>query len=197
MPSVLPRSSTSSELRTLPLAAPHRRVRRRHVPCKGEQQRQRVLGRGDGVAGRRIDDSDAGVGRGGEVDVVDADPGPADDRQALAGGDCLGVDLDLAAHEQGVVLGQDAQELAALEPGPYLDVMVGTQDRQPFLCEGLGDQDAFPVVGGGGEIGHLDPRRSGGRGEDGLSLRRAASSAAAASAAALAPAPGSPARRAR
>ena len=46
--------------------------------------------------------------RGIEIDVVDADAGPADDLEPVAGGrDHLGVDLDLAADDERVVVGQD------------------------------------------------------------------------------------------
>ena len=48
-----------------------------------------------------------------EVDVVDADPGPADDDQPRAGGDQLGVDLDLAADDERVVVGDDRAQLVA------------------------------------------------------------------------------------
>ena len=49
------------------------------VRASAVEQRDRVLGRRDRVAGRRVDDRDPGPRRGLEVDVVDADPGPADD----------------------------------------------------------------------------------------------------------------------
>ena len=58
------------------------------------------------------------AGRGVEVDVVDADAGPADDLEPVAGGDHAGVDLDLAADDQRVVVGQDRAELVrATGPG--------------------------------------------------------------------------------
>jgi len=53
------------------------------------------------------------VGRGVQVDVVDADTSPADDLQPRARGDGRGVDLDLAADDQRVVVGQDRAQLVA------------------------------------------------------------------------------------
>ena len=68
----------------LPVAGAHRRVPGRDPPGEPVQERQRVLGRGDRVAGRRVDDDDPGPGRGVEVDVVDAHAGPPDDERAGA-----------------------------------------------------------------------------------------------------------------
>ena len=48
------------------------------------EERERVLGGRDRVAGRGVDDRDPGPRRGVEIDVVDADAGPADDDQARA-----------------------------------------------------------------------------------------------------------------
>ena len=87
MPSVRPRSS-----RPVNWARFHspRRIEASaggHPAGDAVQERQRVLGGGDRVAGRSVDDDDAGPGRGLEVDVVDADPGPPDDDQPRPGGD--------------------------------------------------------------------------------------------------------------
>ena len=95
------------ELRALPLAASHRRVGGGRPAGDAVEQREGVLGGGDRVAGRRVDDRDPGPRRGIEVDVVDADAGPADDDEPRPGGDQLGVDLDLAADDERVVVGQD------------------------------------------------------------------------------------------
>ena len=107
MPERLAAQLDARELRPLPLAAAHRGVGGRGLAGEPEQQRERVLGGGDRVAGRRVDDGDPGPGRRLEVDVVDADAGPADDDEPRPGGDQLGVDLDLAADDERVVVGQD------------------------------------------------------------------------------------------
>ena len=101
----------------------HRGVGGGYVAGEREQERQRVLGGGDRVAGRGVDDDDAGRRGGGDVDVVDADAGPADDDEAPPGGDGLGVGLDAAADEQRVVLGQRGQELLAGEADADVDVV--------------------------------------------------------------------------
>ena len=69
------------ELGPLPLAAADRGVGRGDLAGDAVQQGERVLGGRDRVAGRGVDDGDPGPRRRVEVDVVDADPGPADDRQ--------------------------------------------------------------------------------------------------------------------
>ena len=50
-----------------------RGVRRRDVAGGGEHQRDGELGGADDVGGRRVDDHDAGLGGGADVDVVEAD----------------------------------------------------------------------------------------------------------------------------
>ena len=70
-----------------------------------------MLGSSDRVAGRRVDDRDPGRGRRLEVDVVDADAGPANDLQPGAGGDHVAIDRDLAPDHQGVVAGNDGAQV--------------------------------------------------------------------------------------
>ena len=77
-PSVLSSSSTPEYLARSQRPAIERGVRLRNVAGQREQQRQRVLGRGDDVRLRRVGDDDAVLGRRRHVDVVDADAGAAD-----------------------------------------------------------------------------------------------------------------------
>jgi hypothetical protein len=44
-----------------------------------------VFGRRHDVGGRRIDDQDSALGAGIDVDVIETDPGPADDSKAISG----------------------------------------------------------------------------------------------------------------
>ncbi len=141
MPSVRPRSSRPvncarfhSPRRSDASAAAIRRATR-------VEQRQRVLGRRDRVAGRGIDDDDARAGRRLEVDVVDADPGPPDDGQPRPRRDELGIDLDLAADDQRVVVGQDRAQLVTRQARPLVDLVAGTQELDALLGDRLGDED--------------------------------------------------------
>ena len=76
-----PAQLQAGELGTLPLAAAERGIGRRDLAGDAVEQGQGVLGGRDRVPGRRVDDDDAGARRGLEIDVVDADAGPSDDRQ--------------------------------------------------------------------------------------------------------------------
>ena len=100
-----------------------------------------MLGGRDRVAGRGVDDGDAGARRRVEIDVVDADAGPPDDDQARPGGDQLGVDLDLAADDERVVVGQDRAELVARQARTLVDLVVGAEELDALLGDRLGDED--------------------------------------------------------
>jgi hypothetical protein len=131
----------SGELRPLPLSPPDGRVSRRDLAGDAVEQGERVLGRRDRVACRRVHDRDPCPRCSVQVDVIDADPGPADDLELRAGRDHRRVDLDLAPNDESVVLAEDRAELVAREPGPLVDVMGGPQDRHPFGSNRLRDED--------------------------------------------------------
>ena len=125
----------------LPLAPAHRGVGGGGLVGQREHQGDRLLGRRDGVAGRGVDDHDAGLGGGLEVDVVDADAGPADDDQAGGVGEDVGRDLDLAANQQRVVVADDRGELFGRQPDLLVDFVVGAEDLEALLGQGLGNED--------------------------------------------------------
>ena len=101
-PSVLSASSTPSHLRALPAAGLQGGVGLGHVAGLGQQQRHRVLGGREDVRLRGVDHHHAAVGGGLDVDVVEADAGPADDDEVGAGGEHLGGDVGGGADDQGV-----------------------------------------------------------------------------------------------
>ena len=156
------------ERRALPLAAPDRRVGRGRPAGEAVQQREGVLGGRDRVAGRGVDDRDAGPRRRVEVDVVHADAGPPDDDEARAGGDQRGVDLDLAADDERVVVGQDRAQLVAGEADPLVDLVMGAQELDALAGDRFGDEDLHapapaperddPVGREGGGLGGRDRR---------------------------------------
>ena len=104
IPSVRPRSS--SPVNWARFHSPRRTDASAGADPAGDavQQRERVLGGRDRVPGRGVDDDDPGPRRRVEVDVVHADAGPTDDHQPRPGRDQLGIDLDLAADDQRVVV---------------------------------------------------------------------------------------------
>ena len=95
----------------------------------------------DGVAGRRVDDGDAGAGRRVEIDVVDADARPADDLQPRSRRDRLRVDLDLAADDERVIVGQRGEKLLAGESRPVVDIVLGAEKIDALSGEGFCDED--------------------------------------------------------
>ena len=131
----------AGELGSLPLAASERRVGRGDPAGDAVQQREGVLGGRDRVAGRGVDDDDARVGGRLEVDVVHADPGPADDDEPLAGRDQLGVDLDLAPDDERVVVADDRAQLVAREPVTFIDLVLRPEEFDALVGDSLGDED--------------------------------------------------------
>ena len=67
-----------------PLPLPETGIRGRNVPCERHDQRNRVLGRADRIAARRVHDHDPAARGRGNVDVIDAHAGP-DDGAKLTG----------------------------------------------------------------------------------------------------------------
>jgi len=141
-----PAQFQSGELAALPFAAAQARVGCRGPTRDAVQERERVLGCGDRVARRGVDDRDPGARRSVKVDVVDADPRPADDDEAGACRDELGVHLDLAAHDQRVVVGQDRPELLASTADALVDLVVRGEEIDALARDALGDEDPHAVV---------------------------------------------------
>jgi hypothetical protein len=127
----------------VPAARLHRGVGGREVPRQGEHQRHRQLGRGDGVAPRRVHDQDPAPRRRLQVDVVDTHPRAADHPEALRGVDHLGVHLAAAANEDGVVRRHPLHQLRGRQGllhvhGPAF----GPQDLGTTLGDALQDENA-------------------------------------------------------
>ena len=78
MPSVLPATCVPMYLLRSHLPSQQALVGRGDVARQGEHQRDRVLGRAERVAGRRVHHDDAQPRGGVLVDVVGADAGPHD-----------------------------------------------------------------------------------------------------------------------
>ena len=131
-------------LRAVPLPGLEVGVRLRHVARLREQQRERVLGRREDVRLRRVDDHHAAPRRLGDVDVVEADAGPADDDEVGARGEHLGGDLRRAAdHQRGRARRPRPSSCCRREAGLHVDVEAGGAHRvEPAFGERFGDEDA-------------------------------------------------------
>ena len=136
------------ELDTLPPAAlpatvDEGGVRLRDVAGLGEQQRHRVLGGGHGIRLGGVDHHDTAGGGALEVDVVEADPGAADDHQAVGGGEQFGVDRGRRADDQRLGTGDLAEQFGARQLAPHVDGVAGRAETlQPALGDLFGDEDA-------------------------------------------------------
>ena len=108
-------------LGAVPLALAYRSVGGGEVPRHAEDVRDRELSGGGRVSVRRIEHDKTELGRPGDIDVVDADAGAADDAQLRLLGQYLGRQLGRAAHDDAVDLGELRLELgigqASLQPG--------------------------------------------------------------------------------
>ena len=99
-PRVLPWSSTPSHFDRSHLPGHQRGVGLGDVPGLGQQERHRLLGGRQDVRLGGVDDHDAAFGGRGDVDVVEADPGPTDDDEVRPGGQHLGGDRGRRADHQ-------------------------------------------------------------------------------------------------
>ncbi len=112
--------------RLFPFPGLRRAVGRGDLAGQREHHRDRVLGRGDRIAVRRIHDDDAALGRGRDVNIINADPGPADHLEGVGGGDQLRGDLGRRAHREPVIPGDAETQLGrakadfniSLDPAP-------------------------------------------------------------------------------
>ena len=59
----------------------------------------------------------------------------------VPGGDQLGVDLDLAADDQRVVVGDDRAQLVARQPVAFVDLVVGPEEIDALAGDRLSDED--------------------------------------------------------
>ena len=127
----------------VPLPRPHRGVGLGHPAGEREEQREGVLGGRHQVGRGRVDDQDAELGRGGHVDVVDADAGAPHHLELLAGAEQLGGGLGGAAHDQGVEVGEDLGQARALLRRELIDLRPGLLEQlEAGGVEGVRDQDS-------------------------------------------------------
>ncbi len=87
----------------IPLALPDRGVRRSHVTKQSEHEGHGVLGGGDRVARRGVDDHHAGARRRVDVDAIDPDARHSDDAHAWRrSGKQLAIDAGLGSDDEGI-----------------------------------------------------------------------------------------------
>ena len=115
-------------------------MRLRNVARLGKQQRHRVLGRRDDVALRGVDDHHAAPRRCSDIDVVEADAGPADHQQGVGVLQHLGRDLSGRADDQRLCTSDVVGQRRQVEP--HIDHMTsGTQAIEAALGDFFCDKD--------------------------------------------------------
>ena len=121
-------------------------MRLRDVAEERERQRERVLGGGDRVRLGRVGDDDPALGRGRDVDVVDAGAGAADRPHPVGPLDQLGGHLRRRADHDRVELADPALELAVGPVGADLDVEALAQEVDAGVGDLLLDEDLGAVA---------------------------------------------------
>jgi hypothetical protein len=133
----------------LPLAGAGGGGRLRNLPGQRQHHRERVLGGGDGVAIGRVHHDDAAAGGGGDIDIVDADAGAADDFQVGRGGDDLRRDLGGRTDGEPIIGGDGGEQrlLVLAEIGQVVDVDAAVAEN---LDSGFGELVGDKNAGGHG-----------------------------------------------
>ena len=132
----------AAELAPLPLAAGEAGVGLRDVAREREHQRDRVLRRRHRVGLGGVGDDDALLGGGGDVDVVHADAGAADDAEVVGAFDQLRVALRGGADQDAVVVADPLEQVVAAPVGADVDVEPLAQHVHAGLGDLLRDEDA-------------------------------------------------------
>lgn len=157
----------ADELAALPLAGLDAGAGLGHLAGHAHDQADGVLGGGLDVARGRVHDHDAQLGGGGHVHVVDADAGARHHLEVGGGLQQLGGDLGLGADEQGVVGGDDLEQVGGAGLGEFVDLQGLAENGQAVGGELLRDEDLglgrVPVgvseCGHGGGVGEGQWRR--------------------------------------
>src|SRR5690606_17630043 len=143
----------SGERAALPGTAGERRVRGRNVTREADDVAARELGGRDDVRRRSIDDHDAGLGRGLDVDVVATGSGAGDDLEVRRVRDRLFVHLRGGTDQHRARLGQRLEERGTVGTVDRTDIEIGTEglDRGggKLLCEkndGLRQSGSFETA---------------------------------------------------
>ena len=139
---------------------------RHEVAGGGHEEGEGVLGGGDRVGVGGVHDDHPAAGGLVDVDVVDADPGPADDLEPVTGLEHGGGDLGVGADDQGVVVDDGGGQLRFGQAGADVDRDVGgcLEDGETVGAELVGDQHVEhrwedPLVGWLADRGRRRGRR--------------------------------------
>ena len=100
----------------VPFAAAHGAMRGGNLPGERAQHEEGQFGGGDRVATGGVHHDDAPLGGGGDIHVVHAHAGAADDLELFGGLEDLRRHLGLGTHDHGVHVGDEREQLGLGEP---------------------------------------------------------------------------------
>jgi len=130
------------KLLPLPLARFQRGIGIGDVAGEGHHQSDGVLGGSNRIALRGVDHQDPSFGGGSHVDVVHAHPRPTDDFQVRPRLDHLAGDPRAGAHHDGVVVGNDRDQLLRRKVGLHIHLGHLGEDVDPRLIDGIRDDNS-------------------------------------------------------
>ena len=140
----LGRQFDTHEAGLFPLSRMGRGIGFGDLPGHGHHHRDRVLGRRDRVPERGVHDDNATFRRGGDVDIVDADPGAADHLEVRGCGKHLVRNLGRGPDGKTVIVGdRGKQTILVLTQGRVesdIDAAV-TKDLHGGIREFVGDKN--------------------------------------------------------
>jgi len=115
----------------------------RNVARLREQQGHGVLGGGDDVRLRGVDDHHPARGGSGNVDVVEADPRATNHHQIRTRGEHLVVDLRGGADDERGCASNRFEKARVIETLTHVDIVpVGPEAVEPAIRDRLGHQNA-------------------------------------------------------
>ena len=127
----------------VPLSGFHAGVSHGDFAGDRHEEREGVLGGGDGVSAGGVHDHDAALGGCIDIDIVHANAGAADGFEVLGRGNDVGADLGLTADDEGRILGDYLEKLVVRQSRLEGDVELSAfgEGIDPALGDGVGDKN--------------------------------------------------------
>ena len=97
-----------------------RLVGERDLPGESKHHRDSVFSGGDGVAERRVHNDDAASRSAVDIDIVDADPGAADDFEVFSSLQNVGCHLGGGPDGKAIIFPNTSNQLLGLHAGDYV-----------------------------------------------------------------------------
>ena len=125
----------------VPFAFLNRLMGLRNVTSHSHHHSNSVLGSSHGVAFRGVEYDNAFSGSGGDINVINANTGAADNLQTGGGFDNLFSYLGHAAGYQAIVIVNNLDKLLRLHVGHYIYIKVFAQQSYAFFADIVADKN--------------------------------------------------------